>query len=57
VAHFNIADKPDIISAVGAIFVYIQENHLKSSCLNNVRFIESGNFMVLDAVAIKTLKY
>ncbi len=57
VAHFNIADKPDIISAVGAIFVYIQENQPQSlPVLNNVRFIESGNFMVLDAVAIKNLE-
>ncbi|MDD5102579.1 MAG: DNA mismatch repair protein MutS, partial [Endomicrobiaceae bacterium] len=57
VAHFNIADKPNIISAVGAIFVYIQENQPQSlPILNNVRFIESNDFMVLDAVAIKNLE-
>ncbi|MDD2524216.1 MAG: DNA mismatch repair protein MutS [Endomicrobiaceae bacterium] len=57
IAHFNIADKTNIISAVGAIFVYIQENQPQSlPILNNVRFIESNDFMVLDAVAIKNLE-
>lgn len=57
VSHFNIGGKPDIISAVGAIFGYIQENQPQSlPVLNNIRFIESSDFMVLDAVAIKNLE-
>ncbi|MFA7073742.1 MAG: DNA mismatch repair protein MutS [Endomicrobiaceae bacterium] len=57
VSHFNIGGKPDIISAVGSIFGYIQENQPQSlPVLNNIRFIESNDFMVLDAVAIKNLE-
>ena len=55
--HFNIADKPDIISAVGMIFVYIKENQPQTiSILQNIKFIENNNFMVLDSVAIKNLE-
>ncbi|MBO7431487.1 MAG: DNA mismatch repair protein MutS [Elusimicrobia bacterium] len=55
--HFNIADKPDIISAVGAIFVYIQENQPQTiSILQNIKYIENNDFMVLDSVAIKNLE-
>lgn len=56
-SHFNIADKPDIISAVGLIFIYIQENQPQTiSILQNVKFIENNDFMVLDSVAIKNLE-
>ena len=55
--HFNIADKPDIISAIGMIFVYIKENQPQTiSILQNIKFIENNNFMVLDSVAIKNLE-
>ena len=56
-SHFNIADKKDIISAVGSIFVYIKENQPQTiSILQNIKFIESNDFMVLDYVAIKNLE-
>jgi len=56
-SHFNIADKSDIISAVGSIFVYIQENQPQTiSILQNIKFIETNDFMVLDYVAIKNLE-
>ena len=56
-SHFNISDKPDIISAVGAIFVYIQENQPQTiSILQNIKFVENNDFMVLDYVAIKNLE-
>ena len=56
-SHFNIADKPDIISAVGMIFVYIQENQPQTiSILQNIKYIENNDFMVLDSVAIKNLE-
>lgn len=56
-SHFNIADKPDIISAVGSIFVYIQENQPQTiSILQNIKFIENNDFMVLDSVAIRNLE-
>lgn len=55
--HFNIADKPDILSAVGSIFVYIQENQPQTiSILQNIKFMENNDFMVLDYVAIKNLE-
>ena len=56
-AHFNIADKPDIISAVGAIFVYVQENQPQTiSVLQNIKFMENNDFMVLDSVAVRNLE-
>ena len=56
-SHFNISDKPDIISAVGSIFVYIQENQPQTiSILQNIKFIENNDFMVLDYIAIKNLE-
>ena len=56
-AHFNIADKPDIISAVGTVFVYIQENQPQTiSILQNIKYIENNDFMVLDSVAIRNLE-
>lgn len=55
--HFNIADKPDIISAVGAIFVYVQENQPQTiSVLQNIKFMENNDFMVLDSVAVRNLE-
>ena len=55
--HFNIADKPDIISAVGAIFVYVQENQPQTiSVLQNIKYMENNDFMVLDSVAVRNLE-
>ncbi|MDD5021886.1 MAG: DNA mismatch repair protein MutS [Endomicrobiaceae bacterium] len=55
--HFNIAGKPNVISAVGLIFVYVQENQPQTlPILNNIRFLETCDYMLLDGVAIKNLE-
>jgi DNA mismatch repair protein MutS len=55
--HFNISDKPGVISAVGAIFMYVQDNQPQTlPILNNIRFLETGDYMLLDGVAIKNLE-
>ena len=55
--HFNIADKPDIISATGLIYVYIQENQPQTiSILKNIKYVENKDYMVLDSVAIRNLE-
>lgn len=55
--HFNIEGKPNIISAVGSIFVYVQENQPQTlPILNNIRFLETCDYMLLDGVAIKNLE-
>ncbi|GAB1401842.1 DNA mismatch repair protein MutS [Elusimicrobiota bacterium] len=55
--HLNIAERYNIISAVGAIFVYVQENQPQTlPILNNIRFLETCDYMLLDGVAIKNLE-
>ncbi len=55
--HFNIADKPYIITAAGLIYVYIQENQPQTiSILKNIKYIETKDYMVLDSVAIRNLE-
>ncbi len=55
--HFNISDKPDIISAAGLVYVYIKENRPQTlAVLKNIKFIENNNYMVLDSAAIKNLE-
>ncbi len=55
--HFNIADKPDIITAAGLIYVYVQENQPQTiSILKNIKYVENRDYMVLDSVAIRNLE-
>lgn len=55
--HFNIANRPSVISAVGSIFIYIRDNQPQSlPLLKNIRYIQTSNFMLLDTVAIKNLE-
>ncbi len=56
-ASFNIEAKPGVISAVGSILAYVQANQPQTlPILNNIRFLESGDYMILDGVAIKNLE-
>lgn len=55
--HFNIADKPVIISAAGLIYVYVQENQPQTvSILQSIKYVENKDYMVLDSVAIRNLE-
>ena len=55
--HFNIANIPAVISAVGSIFIYIRDNQPQSlPLLKNIRYIQTSDFMLLDSVAIKNLE-
>jgi len=56
-SSFNIETKPGVISAVGSILAYVQANQPQTlPILNNIRFLESGDYMILDGVAIKNLE-
>lgn len=56
-SQFNIEDKPGVVCAVGAIYVYVKENQPQSlPMLTNIRYLQTNNYMVLDSIAIRNLE-